>query len=213
MNTAHGIRIWIYSCSHARLQVYASGLSNNRDKKWKHTNWTGKWHSHCPYTRHPRNCWRTTFNCLSWWWVPSGHKLYGSVDAAGSGETTVGWSKSDIAITNEEVRKNETEKETGKQVKWRKIEQDKQCTYEYRDNEARSCNHFYSGKSIKYYIYRVRVRSLACAISSSVACPDLPYFSALSHKRHDFRKEPFVYYRTCFDLLYKFETFLVLRRI
>jgi hypothetical protein len=28
----------------------------------------------------------------------------------------------------------------------------------------------------------------ACAISSSVACPTLHYFSILSHKQHDFRK-------------------------
>jgi len=102
--------------------------------------------------------------------------------------TTVGWSKSNIAITNE-VRKNEKEKETRKKGHWRKIEQDRQCTYEYRDIEARSCNHCCSGKAIKYYIYWVCVGRLACAILSSGVCPDLPYFSTLSHKRHDFRKE------------------------
>jgi hypothetical protein len=37
---------------------------------------------------------------------------------------------------------------------------------------------------------------------SSVACPVLPYFSALSHKRHDFRKKKFVL--MCFDFLYNF---------
>ena len=46
----------------------------------------------------------------------------------GSRETTAGWSKSNMAITNEEVRKSETEKERGKQANWRKIKQERQCT-------------------------------------------------------------------------------------
>jgi hypothetical protein len=45
---------------------------------------------------------------------------------------------------------------------------------------------------------------LACAILPSVARPDLQYFSTLSHKRHDFRKEKKVTeHETCFDFLYK----------
>jgi len=39
-----------------------------------------------------------------------------------------------------------------------------------------------------------------CAVLSYVACRDLPYFSALSHKRHDFRKTQNV----CFVFLSNF---------
>jgi hypothetical protein len=42
-----------------------------------------------------------------------------------------------------------------------------------------------------------------CAILSSVACPILPHFSALSHKREDFRKKV-TEYKICFDFIYKF---------
>jgi len=38
-------------------------------------------------------------------------------------------------------------------------------------------------------------------ILSSVACPDLPYFFTLFHKRHDFQKK-FIEYKIVFDFLY-----------
>ena len=46
----------------------------------------------------------------------------------------------------------------------------------------------------------------ACAILLSVACPALQYFSALSHKRRDFRekKQSYRTQNVCFDFLYKF---------
>jgi len=59
--------------------------------------------------------------------------------------------------------------------------------YEYRDIEAHACNHFYSRKVDQFHIYWVLVRRLACAILSSVVCPDLPYFSTLSDKQHDLK--------------------------
>ena len=68
------------------------------------------------------------------------------------------------------------------------------CTYK-RNNEARSCNHFYSGQAIRITYSEcvcVCVSSLtysACNVHapySHIACPALLYFSTLSHKLHDF---------------------------
>jgi len=52
----------------------------------------------------------------------------------------------------------------------------------------------------------------ACAVLSSVACPDLPHFSTLCYKQHDFRENIahtnlFFIVSTTFDV-----TFLILRR-
>ena len=43
----------------------------------------------------------------------------------------------------------------------------------------------------------------ACAILSFVACPALQYFSTLSQKRHDFRRNV-IEHQMCSDFLYKF---------
>ena len=51
-------------------------------------------------------------------------------------------------------------------------------------------------------------------ISISVACPAIPYFSTLSHKRHDFRGGGLIVRKMCFFLYKRLtETFLILRRI
>ena len=67
--------------------------------------------------------------------------------------------------------------------------------YVQRNTEARSRNHCYRGEEIiitySEYVSRALVMQLAKRmrriISSSVAGLTLPYFSTLSHKRHDFR--------------------------
>ena len=72
-------------------------------------------------------------------------------------------------------------------------------------------------KSNKYYIFPVCVCSLSypackssCTILSSVSCPALPYFSTLSHKRHDFRGGGWrggrlLSIKICFDFVYSFD--------
>jgi hypothetical protein len=68
--------------------------------------------------------------------------------------------------------------------------------YVLRNTEARSCNHFGSGKEITIicsecvfvdlYIYSVKC---ACALLSPLARPAPQYFSQFFYKRHDFRKK------------------------
>jgi hypothetical protein len=60
--------------------------------------------------------------------------------------------------------------------------------------------------------YAQRMRHITL---SSLACLDVPYFSKLPHKRHDFRGEKCIEHKLCSDFLYKprLKIFLILRRI
>jgi len=71
----------------------------------------------------------------------------------------------------------------------------RQYTYK-RNIEARSRNHSCRGAAIciaysdcvSVALVIQRAMRMRRVTVSSVACPDLQYFSTLSHKRHDFRK-------------------------
>ena len=88
----------------------------------------------------------------------------------------------------------------------------RKCTYK-RQSQARSCNNYCSGRAINIthsecvFValvsqHAMRMRSV---ILSSVTCPALQYFSALFHKRHDFRKQKtYGTQNVWFDFLYNF---------
>jgi len=72
-------------------------------------------------------------------------------------------------------------------------EQDKRCTYEVIMSSGFATIVAVEKKTvlqIRRECLRPWVSSMqcACAIISSVTCPAPPYFSTLSHKRHDIRK-------------------------
>ena len=73
--------------------------------------------------------------------------------------------------------------------------------YVWRNTEARSRNHCYSGKAVALVIeHEKRMRRIVL----SVSCPAVPYFSKLSHKRHDFRKKIIEHKNAGFDFVNKF---------
>jgi hypothetical protein len=68
------------------------------------------------------------------------------------------------------------------------------CTYK-RNIEAHSCNHNYRGKAIRIthseYVSVTlgtqHAKSMRRNYIATAACPAVPRFSTVSHKRHDFR--------------------------
>jgi len=93
--------------------------------------------------------------------------------------------------------------------------------YVKRKAEALQRNHSCSGKaisvtysecaSIAFFIQHAM--GMSHVILSSVAYLDLPAFSTLTHKRHDFRNKVAEHEICVWIFHYNFETFLILRRI
>ena len=93
----------------------------------------------------------------------------------------------------------------------------------YRNTGARSRNHRCSGKAVSITYSKCvfvalvtqHAKRMRHIILSSVACPVLPYFSTLSHKRHDLRVKDLLNKKRVFRFCPQFlsEIFLIPRRI
>ena len=104
------------------------------------------------------------------------------------------------------------------QAAWFRLKKDKTIADEagndiWRNTDARSRNRCCSGKAVCITCsecvsvaldiqHATRVRRV---ILSCMACLALPYFSVLSHKRHDSQEQKLIEYRMCVpNILYKF---------
>ena len=98
----------------------------------------------------------------------------------------------------------------------------RQCSCK-RNNETCSRNRCYLGKAVSVTYsecvsvavgiqHETRIRRIICP---PIACLAVPYFSTLSHKRHDFRKNNITALTLCVLIFSTSlaETYLVLRRI